>query len=49
MQGPANRWQANILDVDGTRFVVVAQDYPETSASDRAELDAILDSLVIEP
>ena len=48
-QGPDNRWQANILDVDGTRLVVVAMDYPQTSAESRAELDALIDSLVIEP
>ena len=48
-QGPDNRWQANILDVDGTRLVMVVQDFPGTSPADRAELDAILDSLVIEP
>jgi len=48
-QGPANRWQTNILDVDGTRLVIVVQDFPGTSAEDRAELDAILDSIVIEP
>ena len=48
-QGPANRWQANILDVDGTRLVVVVQDFPGTLPEDRAELDAIVDSLVINP
>jgi hypothetical protein len=48
-QGPANRWRANILDVQGTRLVVVAGDFPQTAAQDRAEVDAILDSLVIEP
>lgn len=48
-QGPANRWQTNILDVDGTRLVIVVQDFPGTSAADRAELDAIVDSMVIEP
>jgi hypothetical protein len=48
-QGPANRWQTNILDVDGTRLVIVVQDFPGTSAADRAELDAILDSMVIKP
>ena len=48
-QGPAHRWQANILDADGTRLVVVAMDFPETAAEDRAEMDAIIDSFVIEP
>jgi hypothetical protein len=48
-QGPANRWQTNILDVDGTRLVIVVQDFPGTSVADRAELDAIVDSMVIEP
>jgi hypothetical protein len=48
-QGPANRWQTNILDVDGTRLVIVVQDFPGTSPEDRAEMDAIVDSLVIEP
>ena len=48
-QGPANRWQTNILDVDGTRLVIVVQDFPGTTAADRAELDAIVDSMVIEP
>jgi hypothetical protein len=47
-QGPANRWQTNILDVDGTRLVIVVQDFPGTTAEDRAELDAIVDSMVIE-
>jgi hypothetical protein len=48
-QGPANRWQTNILDVDGTRLVIVVQDFPDTTAADRAELDAVVDSMVIEP
>lgn len=38
-----------ILDVDGTRFVIDAATYPGTTAADRAELEAIVDSLVIEP
>jgi hypothetical protein len=48
-QGPENRWQTNILDVDGTRLVVVVMDYPQTPPESRAELDAVFDSLVIEP
>lgn len=48
-QGPANRWQANILDVEGTRLVIVASDFPDTAAEDRAEMHAIIDSFVIQP
>jgi len=48
-QGPADRWQTNILDVDGTRLVIVTRDFAGTSPADRAEMDAIIDSLVIEP
>ena len=49
VQGPADRWQTNILDVDGTRLVIVIRDFPGTSAADRDEMDAIIDSIVIEP
>ena len=48
-QGPVNRWQTNILDVDGTRLVVVVQDFPGTLPEDRAELDAIVASILIQP
>lgn len=49
LQGAANRWQANILDVEGARLVVVVQDFPETPAAARAELDAVVGSMVIKP
>ena len=49
LQGPSNRWQTHVLDVDGTRLVVVVQDYPGTTTANRAELDVIVDSLVVEP
>jgi len=49
VQGPANRWQTNVLDVGGTRLVIVVADFPGTLAADRAEMDAIIASLVIEP
>jgi len=38
-----------ILDVDGTRLVIDAATYPETSAGDRAEMQAIVDTLLVEP
>ena len=48
-QGPADRWHTHILDVDGTRLVIVTRDFAGTSAAERAEMDAIIDSVVIEP
>jgi hypothetical protein len=48
-QGPGNRWHLWILDVDGTRVVIFAQDFATTSAEDRADLEAIVNSIRIEP
>ena len=48
-QAPNERWQTNILDVDGTRFVIILQDDPDTSAADHAGTAAIVDSMVIQP
>jgi hypothetical protein len=38
-----------ILDVAGTRLVIDAATYPETSPEDRAEMQTIVDTLLIEP
>ena len=48
-QGPSHQWHLWILDVDGLRFVVQSTDYPGTSPKHRAELQAIVDSIKIEP
>ena len=48
-QGPSQRWHIWILDVDGTRVVVVSTDYVGTSAQDGAALQAIVDSIKITP
>ena len=48
-QGPSHRWHLWILDVDGLRFVVQTTDYARTSAKHRSELQAIVDSIKIEP
>jgi hypothetical protein len=48
-QGPGHRWHLWILDVDGQRVVVEAMDYAGTSEQHRAELQSIVDSVVIEP
>jgi hypothetical protein len=47
-QGPGQRWHLWILDVDGVRVLVQSTDYAGTSAQDRAELEAMVDSLQIE-
>lgn len=48
-QGPNNRWDVWILDVEGDRLIVIATHFPGTSAEDLAEQQGIIDSLVIEP
>jgi hypothetical protein len=48
-QGPSHQWHLWILDVDGLRFVVQSTDYAGTSKKHRSELQAIVDSIKIEP
>jgi hypothetical protein len=48
-QGPSHQWHLWILDVDGLRIVVHSSDYPGTAAKHRSELEAIVDSIKIEP
>ena len=48
-QGPSHRWHLWILDVHGVRVVVQSMDFADTSAQRRAELQAIVDSIKIEP
>jgi hypothetical protein len=47
-QGPDNRWHLTILDVDGSRLVIFTHDFPGTPASDRADLQSMVDSIEIE-
>jgi hypothetical protein len=47
-QGAGQRWHLWILDADGQRVVVQSTDYLGTSAEDRLELRAIVDSITIE-
>jgi hypothetical protein len=47
-QGPDNRWDVWILDVEGERIVVLGTHFPGTSQEDQAEQQAIIDSIVIE-
>ncbi len=46
-QGPNQHHQLWILDVDGTRLVISASDFPNTSLQDRADLNEILNSIQI--
>ena len=46
-QGPNQHNQVWILDVDGTRLVIVASYFPDTSPQDRAALDEMLASIQI--
>lgn len=47
--GPGQTEEFWILDVEGTRLVLVKLDSPQTPAEDVAERDAIFDSIQIEP
>ena len=47
-QGPNQHNQVWILDVNGTRLVIVAVDFPDASPQDRAELDSLLASIQID-
>ena len=46
-QGPNQHHQLWILDVNGTRLVIAATDFPNTSPQDRAVIDEILASIQI--
>jgi hypothetical protein len=48
-QGREGRFHLWILDVQGRRVLVMTHDFPGTSADDQAELQAIVDSIQIEP
>ena len=47
-QGPGNRWSVWILDVEGTRVVILGHDFPGTSATDQIQLQDIVSSIRIE-
>jgi hypothetical protein len=46
---PGYREEFWILDVDGTRLMIVVEQLPGSPSADVAERDAILDSIRIEP
>ena len=48
-QGPDDLWHLRIIDVEGTRMVVVSNYLEGASSADQAELQAIVDSIVFTP
>jgi hypothetical protein len=46
-QAPGDRWQVSIVDVAGTRLIMVVGDNPATPDADRAAAQSIVDSLAI--
>jgi hypothetical protein len=48
-QGPGNRWNVWILDVEGTRLVILGHDFPGTPPAVQAELQGIVSSVLIDP
>jgi hypothetical protein len=42
-------WHLRVIDVDGDRVVIQSMEYAGTDAQRRTELDAMVDSIQIEP
>jgi hypothetical protein len=45
--GPGSRWNLRILDVEGTRIIILVGDYAGTPSADQAAAQAIVDSIQI--
>jgi hypothetical protein len=48
-QGPGNRWHMHILDIDGTRLIIVTLSYEGTPQADLDAAQAIVDSMQFTP
>jgi len=48
-QGPGHLWHLRVIDVDGDRVVIESMEYAGTASPRRSELQAIVDSIQIEP
>lgn len=48
-QGPGHLWHLRVIDVDGDRVVIQSMDYAGTDSQRRTELEAMVDSIQIEP
>jgi hypothetical protein len=49
VQGPENRWDLWVMNVDGVRVVIVAQYFPETPMAIKSELRAMAESVRFTP
>jgi hypothetical protein len=49
LQGPKNRWDLWVMDVDGVRALIMAEYYPSTPAAIKAELHDMVDSIEFLP
>ena len=45
LQGPGNRWDLWVMNVDGVRVVIMAEYFPETPEDIKAELRAMAESI----
>jgi len=48
-QGPGHLWHLRVVDVDGDRVVIQSMEYAGTPSQRRTELEAMVDSIQIEP
>jgi hypothetical protein len=48
VQGPANIWHLNVLDVDGTRLVAAVLSYPESSQADLDTARNVIETMDIQ-
>jgi hypothetical protein len=48
-QGPGHLWHLRVIDVDGDRIVIQSMEYADTPSQRRTELEAMVDSIQIEP
>ena len=49
VQGPDNMWDIWIMDVDGLRVLIVAEQFPGTAADVKAQLRRMVESIRFEP
>jgi hypothetical protein len=48
-QGPDNHWDVWVMDVDGFRVLVVAQQFPATPADTKAQVREMAESVRFDP